>query len=167
MRTTVPFLFLLPLVFTACNLDEAQNARQAWIISPADDVDRRYCIDLTETGGTALDTLRTTGETLEILEDTGFGGAVCKIGDVGWPVSNCFGGFGPDYASWVYFVFDSATGTWKAPGLTEPDPNVPSSLDRFEVKDGDLLALVFTTYDASYNPVRQPPSVRFDEVCTP
>jgi hypothetical protein len=166
MRKSFPTILLTALSLNACNLEEAQNARQAWIISTAEGVSRTHCVDLTETGGTALDTLEATGESLEILEDPALGTAVCKVGDTGWPVATCFGE-SIDDPSWLYFVFDSTTGTWKSPGLTEPDPNVPSSLDAFEVKDGDLLALVFTTYDVSFNPVRLPPSIAFEEICTP
>jgi hypothetical protein len=163
MRTVVSASLFLTFVLFACG-KQTPSGQQAWIISPADGVTRTHCVELNTAGMTALDALKATGETLEILEDPALGTAVCMIGDTGWPTSTCFG-TGASDSSWLYFLFDPETGTWKAPGLTEGDPDVPSSLNAFEVRDRDVLAFVFTPYDASFNPIRQPPAVTFDEVC--
>lgn len=135
-----------------------QPKRQAWVISPAEGTIRTYCVSLSGDVEKALDTLRATGEGLEILEDPVFGSAVCKIGDTGWPVSTCFG-TGISDPSWIYFSFNRENGEWEALNV---------AVNNLEVHDGDLLAFLFTGYTwdgVSMNYLRRPPEVTFDEVC--
>jgi hypothetical protein len=159
----IPTFLFLVLLHLGCGALKAGDPHQAWIISPSDGVTRTYCLAVTS-GAKALDTLKVTGEALELLTDPVLGTAICKIGDTGWPTTSCFGNSATD-PSWLYFLFDGTTSVWKPPGLINPDPNVLSSLDALEVHDGDLLAFVFTSYDQNFEPTRTPPGISFGEIC--
>jgi hypothetical protein len=58
------------------------------------------CISFTESSISGLDLLERSGLQVQTATDPNQGTAVCKIGDVGEPSSNCFGGM-PNY--WVYW----------------------------------------------------------------
>ncbi len=129
--------------------------RQAWLIAPAEGEVRTHCVSLGSGGEGALETLRATAEPLTLLEDPVLGAAVCKIDEVGWPVTACFGSSADD-PSWLFFIWNKESAKWEVPWDAVSDVTV---------KDGDLLAFVFTRYDAEFNPVRTPPDATFDEIC--
>jgi hypothetical protein len=127
-----------------------------WVISPADGVVRTHCLSPVPDHETAFASLQASGETLEFFQNPAFGIAVCKIGDVGWPAASCFGSSVTD-ATWMYFVWNRSTEKWESGTV---------AIDTLTVTGGDLVAFVFTTYDpVTFNPVREPPSVPFSDVC--
>lgn len=75
---------------------------------------------------------------------------------MGWPVTSCFGQTASD-PSWLYFTWNSDTNSWES---------ATTAVSNLNVQNGDLLAFVFTEYDSSFNPLREPPLIGFDEICT-
>ncbi len=87
-----------------------------------------------------------------VWSDSGFGPAVCKIGNDGCPADNCF--CDPAHF-WGYWHLNAAGTDWESStvGVAGYTPN-----------DGDVEGFAWTGFDANYNPVVKPPVYTFAEL---
>ena len=102
------------------------------------------CLEFASPQVTGLDVLKQSGYAIDTLVLAGQGQAVCRIGKIGCPVSDCFCEF-PAY--WSYWHASSNGWTYSA-----------QSADRYSVTDGSVEGWSWSKGEA-------PAQVSFDQIC--
>ena len=104
----------------------------------------KQCLEFAGPQVTGLDVLKQSGYSIDTLILAGQGQAVCRIGKIGCPVSDCFCEF-PAY--WSYWHASPNGWAYSA-----------QSADRYAVTDGSVEGWSWSKGDA-------PPPVSFDQIC--
>jgi hypothetical protein len=155
MKKRVLWLLILMVVGVGLMLGGAQlgsahaagASRIGLVIAYGDGTVKSKCISLSAEKMSGLDVLKASGLPLEISYDSS-SAAVCKIGNVGCPVDNCFCDSPPNF--WAYWHLKDANWLFSQLGASS-----------YSVSDGDVEGWVWGPGQS--NP---PTQASFDQICT-
>jgi hypothetical protein len=87
-----------------------------------------------------------------VSQSTAFGPAICAINSIGCPASNCF----CDAAYfWAYYHLNATDNTWVSSAV---------GVGSYVPTNGAVEGLVWSGFDANYNPTVQPPVYTFAQI---
>jgi hypothetical protein len=121
-----------------------ENHRAGLVIFSGDDSLFTTCVSFTESSISGLELLERSGLAVQTATNPNQGTAVCKIGEVGSPSSDCFGSM-PDY--WAYWKLGANGWEYSVTGA-----------DQTPVTDGNVNAWSWGTGDP-------PVSITFQNTC--
>ncbi len=141
-------------VVTITHPSDLEGLQVGIVISPDSATQRTYFLTAGAQTSTALDALNQVQIDM-VTQDYGWAVAICSISGVGHPPANCLGDLGDPF--WSLFIRPFG-GDWEQAVV---------GVDQQALTDGDLLGLVYTPYDANFDPVRQPPDITWETLANP
>lgn len=145
-----PYRLYLPLLsHSAGSSSTGDKNRAGLVVRFSNGSIETRCIAFQEVSITGEDLIRRSGLATEIATSSGLGAAVCKIGNEGCPVNDCFCN---SERFWKYFLREDSA--WSI---------APVGMSTRTVRHGDMDGWSWGSFDDSQ---AAPPDTTFAEVCT-